>query len=540
MKNVIFWGAGSIGKQCLVQHTEVEPVFIIDSFYKGGKLFGKDVRHPDEVKDWRKYFIVITVKHPKEIENYLMQKDLHKRENYLWYQDFFMCKVQSVAESTNLFQAYMDVYKEEESPIFFSAPVVEIRGRAIFHVFLQEYVKKRLPRRVLLFSEMCTVSYSEISKQIGCETFSRPDITNWNGQCWDGSEDIRGIDDLTAEENEWLRVMENRKLSSDREKAILDSKKVYCYYDNIIKMLHPAEIIIWSGWSRECYILGHIAEVRGIPYGYMEYGWIPGTYQFDLRGIAGQGEYAVKQDALEKIIVSVEDISKLQQIKDYVIENRLDTRTFLKTEADDAELKKIISDRKTVLLVGMDEKGMCMNPKDSYWEQYISSAYHSMEEVLADLMQICADNGYNLIFKPHPGEQPLEINKFDRSKMIYVKDASIDHLIQICDAAVSMASAVDYKVLMYGKALVQIGITGLRGKKCTYEVKERSCLEEQVKAALRDGMTEQQKRNYDIFLARLLKTHLWDDMSDKKISYGLTLDTDFFEVKYESSCICTD
>ena len=42
-------------------------------------------------------------------------------------------------------------------------------------------------------------------------------------------------------------------------------------------------------------------------------------------------------------------------------------------------------------------------------------------------------------------------------------------------------------------------------------------------------MTMEQKRNYDQFLARLLKKYLWDDMSEKEISYGLTLDTDFGE-----------
>ena len=340
----------------------------------------------------------------------------------------------------------------------------------------------------------------------------------------------RGIEDLSIKELNWLKAMQDRKISLNREGALKYSQKMYCYYDAIMKITHPAEVIIWSGWTEECYILGRIAEVRKIPHGYMEYGWIPGTNQFDPCGIGGQGAYAVKPELLEEISVNKEDIARVSDTKRYVIENQMDTRTFLKTESDDAELRKLVCEKKTVLLVGMDENGMRMNPGDEYWKQYISNIYYSVEETLEDLVHICTKNGYNLIFKPHPGEQPTDISRFDRSKMIYVIDASIDKLIQISDVAVSMASAVDYKVLMYGKPLVQVGITGLKGKKCSYEVQERNALEDELNLALQNGMTKEQKENFDVLLARLLKKYLWDDMSEKKMSYGLTLDTDFCEV----------
>ena len=172
---------------------------------------------------------------------------------------------------------------------------------------------------------------------------------------------------------------------------------------------------------------------------------------------------------------------------------------------------------------------MEMNPYSRYWRQYISSIYLSVKEVLDDLLEICTENKLNLIFKPHPGNTILNLNEDDYNRMIYVKDMSIDRLIQISDVVVSIASAVDYKVLMYEKPLVQVGITGLRGKKCSYEVARREDLGKEISMALRHGMTMEQKRNYDQFLARLLKKYLWDDMSEKEISYGLTLDTDFGE-----------
>ena len=66
-------------------------------------------------------------------------------------------------------------------------------------------------------------------------------------------------------------------------------------------------------------------------------------------------------------------------------------------------------------------------------------------------------------------------------------------------------------------------------------------LENTVLEALEIGMTKEQVRKYDQFLAKLLKRYLWDDMSEKEITYGLTLDTDFGEEEtYECNSIYTD
>lgn len=411
MREIIYWGAGDIGEQCFLQHPELMPAFFIDSFSEKKELFGKEIKRPDEIRDWSKYFVIITVKKGQEIENYLR---LYKNTDYMWYGDYFSCRVPSVIEIVNFVQAFMEQCDETVRPILFFAPVVKRRKREAFELFLKTYAKKRYPQKVLLFTVLQTVSAIEIAERTGCDTFCRPDIEEWDGKHSKDGVYIRGIADLSIEELNWLKAMQNRKISLDQEGSLKYSQKMYCYYDTIMKITNPAEVIIWSGWTEESYILGHIAEVRGIPHGYMEYGWIPGTNQFDPCGIGGQGVYAVKPDVLDELSVDRADLAKVSDIKRYVVENQMDTRTFMKTEADDAELRKVVCEKKTILLVGMDENGMRMNPRDAYWGQYISGIYHSVEEVLVDLVDICTKNGYNLIFKPHPGEQPIDISKFDR------------------------------------------------------------------------------------------------------------------------------
>ena len=142
-------------------------------------------------------------------------------------------------------------------------------------------------------------------------------------------------------------------------------------------------------------------------------------------------------------------------------------------------------------------------------------------------VQTCALPIY-LIFKPHPGEPVPEL-KCGLEDVIIVRSMEIDRLICLADVAVSIASAVDYKVLIYGKPLVQLGITGLLGKGCTYTVSKKEMLEEQIHLALKNGMTKEQTENYNRLLQILLQRYLWDDMSDRNIRYGLSVERDFLE-----------
>ncbi len=65
------------------------------------------------------------------------------------------------------------------------------------------------------------------------------------------------------------------------------------------------------------------------------------------------------------------------------------------------------------------------------------------------------------------------------------------------------------------------------GKDCTYTVSEKKMLEEQILLALENGMTKMQTENFNRLLQILLQRYLWDDMSERSLRYGLTVDHDF-------------
>ena len=300
----------------------------------------------------------------------------------------------------------------------------------------------------------------------------------------------------------------------------------------MIFLLCPTKIIIWGGEPRICFILMNIAQKAHIQYGFMEYGWIPGTYQFDPIGIAGQSEYAISsRQFLDFKQNNNFEESPIEDIINFVLKNQLDTGVFKLIHEDEEQLKKIKPNQKTIFLVGMGDAEMAMNSESTYWKEYVSNVVSSTIDSYCLIREICKKNNFNFMFKPHPHSRTKAEDDDYRSDKdtIYITDMSIDKLIQMSDVVVSIASAVDYKVLMYRKPLVSLGKTGLSGKNCVYEVIDKNEIENKVLMAACKGMTMEQFSNYKCFLSFLLEKYLWDDLSHPQFKYGLSLDKDFFD-----------
>ena len=41
-------------------------------------------------------------------------------------------------------------------------------------------------------------------------------------------------------------------------------------------------------------------------------------------------------------------------------------------------------------------------------------------------------------------------------------------------------------------------------------------------------MTKKQNENFEQYMVQLLENYLWDDLSDREMRYGLSVETDFF------------
>ena len=530
-KKLVYWGTGKICSMCLKHYPDIKPEFFIDSYQESDSFHNISVKNPDEIINWDELFVVITISAYEEVEKILKSKSLKKNKDYAKYKDYFSQPKETLKEKLSFFQEYIKRNTEYENAYLILAPVFLARGSNAMLHFFREYGKKKFPHKCILFSYLEMVKAEDAKDEMGYPVFDIPDICQWDGRNDMGKNiDVNQLSHsglLLAEEREWIRELEERKICEDKKLSCNISSEIYWYFKEIFSILKPSRVINWGSWGRLGYILADLAKRNKIPYGLMEYGWIPGTFLFDRTGYAGESVYAVEPEKFLGLEVK-STYMHVQQIKKFIMDTKLDTRSFIRDEDDEKSLCKLNRQKKTVFVVGMDDYDIGINSGSVYWGQYVSSSVSSTAEAVSAVWDVCRRNGWNCIFKPHP-RSPIKLYNNSSDSMIEIKLMEIDRLVKLSDVVVSIISKVDYKVLIYGKPLVQLGHTMLSGKGCSYEVHDINILEAQLKAALENGMTQEQNVNFERHIAQLLDNYLWDDMSEREIRYGLSLDTDFFD-----------
>lgn len=532
MKKNVFWGIGNICRAYLDNDNNIIPEFFIDSNYYGERFYGKPVFSPDVIDDWSQLFIIIMCKMNGDIVDFLKEKGLNLKTDFVTYDMLCNNKKITYNESLMVCRDLMSRSHYDNLTLLF-LPIFNMRSNKTMFHFIDAYQRAHKCEQYIIFTDRDGVDATGTIKKYAWTVIDLPVLAHWfetdeyrNVLKKELAEFSKGKVNYEKIE-EIIRKKDTQDINNTRECLML----MYEYYGKLFEIMKPKRMVVWGGWDYRCYILGQLASERKIPVRFMEYGWIPGTYQLDRRGIQGQGEYAVDSKRLLNTVVLEKEIKQVKMLKTFILSSKKDTVVSHETITDDESLSKLNPDKKTVFVAGMDDAGMKMNPKSDYWYHYVSHCFQSTKEMLIFIYDICRRNDWNLIFKPHPRHN--KGNLFDitdiGSDIIFILDRDVDSLIQIADVTVCMASAVEYKVLMYGKPLVSVGRSAIQGKKCAYEVKNKNEIETVMREAVNKGMAKAQETNFDIHLAQLLKTSHWDDLSEKDIRYGLPVACNFFE-----------
>lgn len=532
-RKLVYWGAGDIGRLCAEQYPDVKPDFFIDS-NRGTEMrtyCGVPVKTPDEIEDWGEIFVVITLTAIGEIEKILQEKKLVRNNDYARYKDFFSVYNESLADKVLKVESFMEKRREYEGSILIIAPVFISRvSKDLIH-FFKEYGEKRRPHKCILLADLQVMSEKTAEEIMGYPVFDFSEICYWNGIVRPSMNiDISSFtheNTLTADEKTWILDLEERKTYDSKELSYKITAEIFWYFKNVFLLIRPSKVLIWSGWERQSCIAARLAQTMKIPFGYMEHGWIPGTVQFDKYWVDEQYKYASEPE----IDLKIENKGMLlKQIKEFIIHSKIDTGKYRETEADNRSLQRIDKNKKTIFFAGTDDASIGFNPMSDYWKNYILPPFPSTEDAAVFIAEMCKKNNWNFVFKPHPNiAAQSNIDKLD-SSIIQVKYTEIDRLIQMADVILSVTSKLEYKVLMYQKPLVKLGRSTLYKKGCCYEISDKTEIEPQVKIALKQGMTDEQNKIFESHLAQLLTYHLWDDLTGRELRYGLSLETDFFDV----------
>ena len=520
---VVYWGIGEICKNCLRHHPEVNPLFFIDSFSSLSEMDGKKVVKPDDINEWKKYYIVIAVDESVSIKKYLMEIGLEDGEDFSCYRPFFGLEYANPDEDELKIKKIKNDLMGDKKTLLMILCAFVGRQSVQLQKFFNSYISEHCDEyNIIVSANLGSLDEKNASEIMGCTVLDMPMIIS------DTKSFQKYREYITDEENIYIdQILFRKKYNLSESKKIREINK-FIRYKYYIDMINPDKVLCWGSWGSDIYYVQYLCKKNNIQYRVMEHGSIPGTVMIDPQGIMGQSVYGKSNSILKSLNPTRDYFEKYVRIRDYVTYHQLDTRFFKTTKQDEEQLSRLDKSKKTVFLVGMDEAGMSINSNSEYWNEYVSGTYSSMDEALNHIFDICKKKNLNMIYKPHPGNHITDKSLISDG-LVYVEEMSVDKLILESDVVLSMSSAVEFKALMYKKALIQIGYSSLWGKNCTYCLENMENLETILDEALSNGFTKEQENEYAIFIDRLLNKYFWDDMTDRDVQYGLPISKDFFE-----------
>lgn len=514
-KKIVYWGTGNICSRCLEAHPEITPVFYIDKI-KTGEYNGRPILTPQSIEDWSEIFVVITIKHFKDVKKVLDQFGLVEGVNYASYVDYFGLQFDNVTSSL---QRCSSLPESNEGYTILLQEFELFRGRKVhervgFYKTIRDCIGKD---RFLMLAPIGMLSEDETYERYGIEVMQIPEMSIGEN---DG---YATLEDLSVDDKNYIDEVASFKKCLVTDEIRRFRHVQYYWYKNLFKIINVKHIFYWGCWFEGYYYIRHLAQINRVNFSTMEYGWLPGTYCIDTKGSAGESCLMDTPEAIKSH--SLKDRSKIDQIKKYVRDSRIDSSSFRQNAEDDEKLSHLDA-RPKILFIGMGEGGMSVKNGSSKWHEVISSTVDSTVDAINELCDICIRNEWNLIIKPHPEVSTFgaEIEEKNAS-IVFIKDKCIDDLINVADVIVSIVSSVELKALIYGKPVVQLGHSPFQYSGATYYTWERGNIVNMIKNALKYGMTDTQTEKFDTFLEFMLETYWYDDMTERPVRYGRRLET---------------
>lgn len=277
----------------------------------------------------------------------------------------------------------------------------------------------------------------------------------------------------------------------------------------------PSAVLMWNAFTASHQILASEMRKRRISALYMEFGILPGTMGFDLRGQMGQSALAhepllpMPQDALDEAVQVIAYLSR-RQLNRYA------------QYADDAShVIRLPKHRgRVITLIGQNdyESGIC--PYDETARQEHSPWYASTADALAELAEVCQARGDTLVFRPHP-TMPPQTEPLPRN-VLYSRGGNLFSLLEQSDLVVTLMSQVGYEALLHHRNVLMLGRCQLSGKGCVWERRPQESLRDAVERAVSGGYTPQMRQSFQCHIAHVIRDYAFDDMTARELRYGQT------------------
>lgn len=340
---------------------------------------------------------------------------------------------------------------------------------------------------------------------------------------------------LTAGQEELLRRKEflsdsaavlcaqYRSMTDSYAKTLVCS--VYELYSSVIDCWKPACVVVWNSFSPLHEVCVQACREKNVPLLFMEFGVLPGTFALELTGEMGHSSVAVNRRSFLKLPIEQPELEHAQAVLDFLRNSGLNRYVQSRDARAETKLRSLLAPRRPVVLfAGQNDFDSGMVPYTAESADFHSPVFTSSLAAVEFLADLAEKNGWNFIFKPHPAMAAPYKGRHFAPNTIYIEQFDLNALIDLADAVVTIASQTAYIALLRERPVVMLGYTQLRGKGCSYEAFSKDDIEAKIKTAIQQGQTEEQKEHFVRHTAQLLKYYLFDDLSERPLRYGRTLD----------------
>lgn len=306
---------------------------------------------------------------------------------------------------------------------------------------------------------------------------------------------------LSAER--YPRVVERRA-----KQAVVTAWK---FADTMIRRVRPGLVVLWNAFHPLSKAAEHAARQHGVRSAYLEYGLLPGTFNFDFRGQMGESAVAL-EPAFHRLALDASDLERADDVLESL--RRTGTNRRPQPRIDEAllDVRMRAGGRPVLLLAGHNDHASGVIPYEGPARTAHSPIFQSSADAALRVERLAAARGWFVVYKPHPfAKRAQHVDDTAHSMTLPVGD--INACIDMADVVLTVLSQVSYVAMIRRKPVVMLGYNQLRGAGCAYQCHTWSDVEPRIDAALSEGLTQEQDGAWRAHVARLLKYYLYGDGS---------------------------
>lgn len=289
----------------------------------------------------------------------------------------------------------------------------------------------------------------------------------------------------------------------------------YLFTMMTIRLMQPKLIVIWNAFHPLSQTTAYCARLSGIPIAYAEFGVLPGSLNVDFAGQMGESAVAQNAKAFQALPLDDADLKTAQHVLDSLADTGANRRRQSGYGVSDfAEtVRAQANGRPIVLFAGHNDLAAGTYPYTETSRQFHSPMFETSSAAGHALIDICAENEWHLLYKPHPFFQKHE-GLETHPNMTRVGDVNINECVDLADVVCTVLSQVSYIARIRQKPVVMLGYNQMLGKGVSYEAYTPDAISPTIATALDVGVSDGQQANWIDHTARLIRHYLYQFSND--------------------------